>query len=217
MKEFKSDHVACRDLSFYDVLIKCSASFTTDAAGPYPGAGVSQLHLCELSRAADLLERIGGEVGEVALREAFASSTIDDRTEGSMDGVGSPRCAKHGSRLVNELRVEIDVRAPDLRLARHAYKHTPLHGQTIHITEGQPPLWRRLDVAADTRLDRLHDVIQTSMGWTDTHLHMFSTATGDYGVPDPELGFRNERNTQVGQFLKQQGDRISYTYDFGDG
>jgi len=81
----------------------------------------------------------------------------------------------------------------------------------------KPPVWRRLVVAADMHLDRLHDVIQTSMGWTDTHLHMFSTATGDYGVPDPELGFRNERSTQVGQFLKQQDDRISYTYDFGDG
>jgi hypothetical protein len=63
-----------------------------------------------------LLERVGGEVSEVALREALASGTIDDRTEGSMDRVGSPRCAKHGSGLVNELRVEIDVRAPDLRL-----------------------------------------------------------------------------------------------------
>ena len=67
------------------------------------------------------------------------------------------------------------------------------------------------------RLDRLHDIIQTSMGRTDTHLHVFSTATGDYGVADPELGFRNERNAQLGQFLKQHGDRIQYAYDFGDG
>lgn len=29
----------------------------------------------------------------------------------------------------------------------------------------KPPVWQRLDVEADTRLDRLHDVIQTSMGW----------------------------------------------------
>lgn len=81
----------------------------------------------------------------------------------------------------------------------------------------KPPVWRRLLVPADMRLDRLHDVIQTSMGWTDTHLHVFSTAAGDYGVPDPELGFRNERNARLGQFLKQPGDHIQYTYDFGDG
>jgi hypothetical protein len=81
----------------------------------------------------------------------------------------------------------------------------------------KPPVWRRLVVAADIRLDRLHDVIQTSMGWTDTHLHVFSTAAGDYGIPDPELGFRSERNVRLAQFLQQPGDRIHYGYDFGDG
>jgi hypothetical protein len=81
----------------------------------------------------------------------------------------------------------------------------------------KPPVWRRLLVPADLRLDRLHDVIQTAMGWTDTHLHVFSTALGDYGVPDPELGFKNERNARLGQLLKQRGDRIRYAYDFGDG
>ena len=81
----------------------------------------------------------------------------------------------------------------------------------------KPPVWRRLAVPADMPLGRLHDVIQISMGWTDTHLHVFSTTAGEYGVPDPELGFRNERNARIGQFLKEQGDRIQYTYDFGDG
>jgi pRiA4b ORF-3-like protein len=81
----------------------------------------------------------------------------------------------------------------------------------------KPPVWRRLVVPADIRLDRLHKVIQTSMGWTDTHLHVFSTAAGDYGIPDPELGFRNERNARLEQFLQQPADRIRYSYDFGDG
>lgn len=61
----------------------------------------------------------------------------------------------------------------------------------------KPPVWRRLLVPADMRLDRLHDVIQTSMGWT-ARLHGFSTTAGDYGVPDPELGFRDERNARLG-------------------
>ena len=81
----------------------------------------------------------------------------------------------------------------------------------------KPPVWRRLLVPADMRLDRLHDVIQTAMGWTDTHLHVFSTVAGDYGVPDPELGFGNERSARLAQFLRQPGDRINYAYDFGDG
>ena len=81
----------------------------------------------------------------------------------------------------------------------------------------RPPVWRRLLVPADMRRDRLHDVIQASMGWTDTHLHVFSTPAGDFGVPDPEIGFRSERNARLGQVLKAPGDHIQYTYDFGDG
>jgi hypothetical protein len=30
----------------------------------------------------------------------------------------------------------------------------------------KPPVWRRLIVPADIRLDRLHEVIQTAIGWT---------------------------------------------------
>ncbi len=81
----------------------------------------------------------------------------------------------------------------------------------------KPPVWRRLLVPADTRLDRLHGVVQTAMGWTDTHLHVFSTAVGDFGILDPELGFRDERTVRLSQFFKQPGDRIRYAYDFGDG
>jgi hypothetical protein len=59
----------------------------------------------------------------------------------------------------------------------------------------KPPVWRRLLVPADMRLNRFHDVIETSLGWPDTHLHVFSTDAGDYGVPDPELGFRETQST----------------------
>jgi hypothetical protein len=81
----------------------------------------------------------------------------------------------------------------------------------------KPPVWRRLLVPADIRLDRLHVVIQTAVGWTDTHLDFFSTRSGDYGIPDPELGYRDERNAELAQFLQQPGDRIQYGHDFGDG
>ncbi|MEO8967567.1 MAG: plasmid pRiA4b ORF-3 family protein, partial [Solirubrobacteraceae bacterium] len=74
----------------------------------------------------------------------------------------------------------------------------------------KPPVWRRLLVPADTRLDRLHGVVQTAMGWTDTHLQVFSTAVGDFGILDPELGFRDERTVRLSQFFKQPGDRIRY-------
>jgi hypothetical protein len=66
------------------------------------------------------------------------------------------------------------------------------------------------------RLSQVHDVIQATMGWTDTHLHAFSTAYGDYGPPDPELDHRDERKARLTDFLAEPGDRIRYAYDFGD-
>ena len=35
-----------------------------------------------------------------------------------------------------------------------------------------PPIWRRIQVR-DCTLDRLHEYIQTAMGWTNSHLHHF--------------------------------------------
>jgi hypothetical protein len=80
----------------------------------------------------------------------------------------------------------------------------------------KPPVWRRLLVPGEIRLDQLHGVIQVAMGWSDYHMHMFSTGAGEYGVPDPELGFLDERRTTLSRLLPEPGDRIRYTYDFGD-
>jgi hypothetical protein len=38
-----------------------------------------------------------------------------------------------------------------------------------------PPVWRRVDVASDLRLDDLHDVWQVTFGWRDYHLYRFTT------------------------------------------
>jgi hypothetical protein len=80
----------------------------------------------------------------------------------------------------------------------------------------KPPVWRRLLVPADIRLDRLHGVIQAAMGWEDYHMHAFLDGSCEYGLADPELGHRDERMVTLGRLLKREGERIRYTYDFGD-
>lgn len=80
----------------------------------------------------------------------------------------------------------------------------------------KPPVWRRVLVPATMRLDRLHDVIQAAMGWTDTHLHAFEAGGVDYGPPDPELDHVDERRTAIGDVLREPRDRMRYVYDFGD-
>ena len=90
----------------------------------------------------------------------------------------------------------------------------------------EPEVWRLIEVRSDMRLATLHPVMQAAMGWTGTHLHQFDAgdrpdgpgperyltaedlAEGDTGVP--------EADARLDELLQDPGDRLVYTYDFGD-
>jgi len=80
----------------------------------------------------------------------------------------------------------------------------------------KPPVWRRLQLGADTRLDHLHEMIIAAFGWQDYHMHVFASGPDEFGVRDPELGFIDERNVSIGELIGDVGGRLRYTYDFGD-
>ena len=42
----------------------------------------------------------------------------------------------------------------------------------ISLLDTRPPVWRRVQVK-DCTLDKLHEHVQTAMGWTNSHLHHF--------------------------------------------
>ena len=73
-------------------------------------------------------------------------------------------------------------------------------------------------------LDKLHEHIQTAMGWTNSHLHEFEIDGERYG--DPELlddGFEDFKCvdstiTKISEFVPKAGKRFRflYEYDFGD-
>jgi hypothetical protein len=92
----------------------------------------------------------------------------------------------------------------------------PIYQMKITLTGVEnPPVWRRVLVPAAIRLDRLHEVIQATMGWQNAHLHAFIDGQTYYGVPDAELQYRDERTTRLND-LVTPGERLLYTYDFGD-
>jgi hypothetical protein len=88
----------------------------------------------------------------------------------------------------------------------------------VTLSHIRPPIWRRIEVAGDTSLFDLHRVIQSAMGWTDSHLHQFDQNGLTYGPPDREFGepVISERKTRVSQLLSTPKSRLMYTYDFGD-
>lgn len=98
----------------------------------------------------------------------------------------------------------------------------PLYQLKITLKWSKPPIWRRVVVRADMRLDRLHDVIQKVMGWTNSHLHQFILGRTYYGEPDLEfedMGSKmlNEKKFTVADLAPAAKKKFIYEYDFGDG
>ncbi len=91
-----------------------------------------------------------------------------------------------------------------------------VHTIKVTLAGSRPPIWRRLQVPSTTTLRALHDVIQAAFGWDDYHMWVFETPFGRYGLPDAELEISNAAVKRLDQIAPREGDRLSYTYDFGD-
>jgi hypothetical protein len=97
----------------------------------------------------------------------------------------------------------------------------------VDLDGAAPPLWRRLELASDLHLDEVHDVLQAAIGWTDSHLHEFAAGPSRH-APDSErylCPYSAEDEPDAGvpahevrldEVLVEPGDRLFYTYDFGD-
>jgi hypothetical protein len=91
----------------------------------------------------------------------------------------------------------------------------------VTLRWSRPPIWRRLEVSSDTSLEKLHWIIQTAFGWTDSHLHQFTIDGHTYSLPEFELDefggkTKDERRTRLGQLRLGPKSRFVYIYDFGD-
>ena len=97
----------------------------------------------------------------------------------------------------------------------------PIARVRIELREIEPTLWRRVDVPLTSTLLALHDIIQVTVGWTDSHLFEFVVGDRLYSelVPDDELVGRKiydaagiRLRTLIGRGVEQ----LLYVYDFGD-
>lgn len=55
---------------------------------------------------------------------------------------------------------------------------------SVHLVGIFPQIWREIEVPAAAHLGSLHNVLQTVMGWTDSHLHEFAVDGARYACPD---------------------------------
>ncbi|MBA3442179.1 MAG: plasmid pRiA4b ORF-3 family protein [Pyrinomonadaceae bacterium] len=97
-----------------------------------------------------------------------------------------------------------------------------IYQMKITLRGSKPPIWRRVEVRSDTTLHNLHWIIQTAMGWTNSHLHQFIVgqqyySQPDFGIDEHGVDVKNERAIKLGQIASRAKAKFIYEYDFGDG
>lgn len=93
----------------------------------------------------------------------------------------------------------------------------------VSLNGSKPMIWRRLLIPSDLLLADFHKIIQTAMGWTNSHLHQFikdrrfyTLKTADNDMWD-EMDNVDYKKIKVSALLKFEKGKILYEYDFGDG
>ncbi len=88
----------------------------------------------------------------------------------------------------------------------------------VMLDDTDPQVWRRVLAPASIRLDRLHGVLQAALGWTDSHLHVFTVGEARYGWRDPDFAedIAAEDTVRLAD-IAGPGAIVGYEYDFGDG
>jgi len=121
------------------------------------------------------------------------------------------------------------VSRPDLRRARR--RDVVVYRIRVHLDDSDPTIWRRLDLRSNLTLDLLHQVLQVTFDWTDSHLHRFSLGGGafdhnsqlflcPYDVDNKEWPEDDDglpaAETRLDETLSEPGDVLHYLYDYGD-
>ncbi len=162
-------------------------------------------------------------IAEVASMTMTLAESLPDGE--SQKQVALLMVAKH---LVDRLQEVIMAKAapPTMKKPnRRAQKKTNvLYQFKITLLDSNPPIWRRIQIQ-DCSFDKLHEHIQTAMGWTNSHLHQFEIKGERYGNPehldDGFDDFECEDSTTLllSEILPKTDKQFAfkYEYDFGDG
>jgi hypothetical protein len=106
-------------------------------------------------------------------------------------------------------------------MARSLPSTARIYQLKVTLKDIKPPIWRRVLVPADITLHRLHEVLQTVLGWTDSHLYLFEVGVEPTYFGDPELvedwaDLRPSRTTKLSRVAPAAGAKVVYEYDLGD-
>jgi hypothetical protein len=94
----------------------------------------------------------------------------------------------------------------------------------IALKNFKPKIWRRILVNSNMLLSDFHKVIQTTMGWDNSHLHQFIKDRTYYSKKikgddfwDMSGDNVDYKKMKISDLLVAEKDKMVYEYDFGDG
>ncbi len=101
-------------------------------------------------------------------------------------------------------------------------KEIPSYILHISIVFSDPLIWRRIQVPGTTTLAQLHDIIQLSMGWSDSHVHQFLVGKISYDPTMKTSGPKESKRFDEHKYklyTLEEGMRFMFTYlyDAGEG
>lgn len=90
-----------------------------------------------------------------------------------------------------------------------------LYELNVKLVDTHPPVWRRLEVAGDLPMNRLHRVLQTAFGWSDRSPHVFTVGKRRIGSPEQEADphLLNERKLRLEELVRKPHVTFYYIYD----
>lgn len=156
--------------------------------------------------------------------EDLGESPSDDIAEWAAEALGLGEATRSGS--ARGIRGGFDFGGrPQPRLLRRRTTRVA-YVVRVDLDDARPPIWRRVRLASDLTLDRVHDILQVVMGWSNEHLHQFQMGPDtkdlrirgfltDFDLGEGEEGIP-ERDVRLDQVLAKPGQRLFYWYDFGD-
>jgi hypothetical protein len=99
------------------------------------------------------------------------------------------------------------------RKSKYAYQ------MLVWLADSVPTIWRQISAPGNMTLADLHRIIQVTMGWDETHLHVFTVGRHYYGATDDEWSdeilILPDNEFTLDQILGTKVKSFIYEHNFG--
>jgi hypothetical protein len=127
-----------------------------------------------------------------------------------------------GDELIRRRKAE-RAKARSKIATRNSSSPDTIHRFKITLLNSKPPIWRRIETH-DVTIEQFHELIQTSMGWTNSHMHAFEITGDRFTHPGfladsyDDFGAASYAGISLTDWIAKYGAkmRMKYIYDFGD-